>query len=744
MIKSATDLLNGILSETGTINEVKHTIRPLNDKNVLEKLKLNKEEKIFNTIKDFLFEVSQEDISAHLEMEKIIPLMDSLNPYKKPNPYKDYFVTHNENHKKLKHIEDLEKLLEKKRGERIALIERATESGGILLIGEKGSGKTLSQNYWLYENNSKLEKERVFWVRLDATKLYDLWNELPDLNNANITTTKDYFYGQLAYVFCKYFRRDFDRYSKLFYQIANELSQSNENQINLVIQSKKELYATNSYIHTLSNRANSLGINNIYDLLLYMEKVSAIDENTYASDNKRKYPKDNLVKYTKSYLIESLKDSQKYSKTQGMKPLWVALGELLKDYITRHDYYILYIVDGLDNLNFYFKHKKPYLEYVYKFLYDFPLHNDGLSNQELVLLSIRDTTFVELKRHLFLNAYPDSSKLRKISNFYQITVDKINVAGPILNKRVSFYLKRHSKYSKSKYAEILNYINSNNIIVDESRWNGNIRCNLFNHATLAKYLVFRLNYFFGNNKDKFNIKYEIEAFENINFLLNGELYYDSETLPLTSNEGNAVYNILGYNSKSGTKLYLIYARIIQAIVYKETIKYEDLMNLLTIFKYNELDIRDCIDKLVSNGLIKSFYSPNSILRISYQITTKGKYMLKMFFSNIHFIYYSFLDIYLPLDIFNKLKIVPNNYQHIKASKRYYPPFCISNAFLALRFLKTVHNVETKEFNMEEKSIFTFPIDNEEFIISLNQMIEASLKDDDYKFELTNWFTEINS
>ena len=47
-----------------------------------------------------------------------------------------------------------------------------------LLVGEKGSGKTLTQNIWLKRNHKKLEEMKIFWYRCDFRVLYDCWLNL--------------------------------------------------------------------------------------------------------------------------------------------------------------------------------------------------------------------------------------------------------------------------------------------------------------------------------------------------------------------------------------------------------------------------------------------------------------------------------------------------------------------------------------------------------------------------------------
>lgn len=50
-------------------------------------------------------------------------------------------------------------------------------SSHVVHIGPKGSGKTTIQNQWLNMNHEKLEEKNVFYVRCDAPKLFEFWEE---------------------------------------------------------------------------------------------------------------------------------------------------------------------------------------------------------------------------------------------------------------------------------------------------------------------------------------------------------------------------------------------------------------------------------------------------------------------------------------------------------------------------------------------------------------------------------------
>lgn len=73
-----------------------------------------------------------------------------------------------------------------------------------VVVGPRGSGKTLTQNCWLDKYHNEMERELIFWVRCDAPKLYDLWKSGTIVaSDANFPSLDEYLDIQLLYVFAK-------------------------------------------------------------------------------------------------------------------------------------------------------------------------------------------------------------------------------------------------------------------------------------------------------------------------------------------------------------------------------------------------------------------------------------------------------------------------------------------------------------------------------------------------------------
>jgi GTPase SAR1 family protein len=70
----------------------------------------------------------------------------------------------------------------------------------IILAGLKGVGKTTFVNWWLNNNTKDLEKKKIFWFRVDASKLYKLWNDYEPI----MCDLFRYYKVHLIYVVSKY------------------------------------------------------------------------------------------------------------------------------------------------------------------------------------------------------------------------------------------------------------------------------------------------------------------------------------------------------------------------------------------------------------------------------------------------------------------------------------------------------------------------------------------------------------
>jgi hypothetical protein len=366
-------------------------LRVTDDKKIVEEIgiKMPKNTPATNEILDYF------DCHSDCKNEKRIfnsirsefSYKESLNPNLKTNPYTDYFVDSTKEGDKVEHIKQLDDLLKEDDNGDIDLLK----DKNFWLIGNKGSGKTITQNNWLYENRAKLEELGVVWIRLDVSKLIKLW-EIPDIEINRHITPEQYFNGQLCYVFSKYFQKRFDTYSKLFATIAEYLLNSDDNNIKEDYATKKEMKHLEGYekIITLANKRRK--VNTIIDYLKYLEEQIAIKEQTNKSDDNRMSPEEKREEglTTYSFLVDKVFSEYQKKIDSPFFDEFQVLGKFLKDFILKNNYYILYIVDGMDNINFFHTERKKWLKNIIQLVYNFPIKGICRSN-ELLLISVRYT-----------------------------------------------------------------------------------------------------------------------------------------------------------------------------------------------------------------------------------------------------------------------------------------------------------------------------------------------------------------
>jgi hypothetical protein len=695
------------------------------------------------TIMEYLDAHNPSEMNFYKFFENQIPLTDSMNPHYYYKG-KDYFIK-SVNGIKLKHYEELEKLLTKvtdAAGESVLnLINLNRYRGGILQCGERGSGKTFSQNIWLHENSSLLEENGIFWVRLDASKLFNIW-AVSKLSNSNITSTKDYLLGQLVYVFSKHHLEKFPHFSKLFVDIAKKLKEDSENIIN---QSRYQNLGQAKKLGSLDEFFNftvgQKGWKTITDILEIFEQEIAQHEGTYAAHGTIRKAKSSKQNSGKSFLVEKVFiDSQKFDndRTRGSKNEWITVGERLRSFILEQEYYILYIIDGLDNINFFDRDSEERMLKIFRELYTFPLKQADNHENELVLLSMRDTTYQAMMKWFRETFYLDRDQYKDVSGFYLIKQYCSGIQPLVFSKRIEYVLREYHG-PECFMKKVIKEICENHIIPDESNWNSNIRCFLNNHLTLAKYITFR--YYFAGQPDNFNIQKQIKTFENINYLVNGELFLDEDNLKPLTNKGFNFFNLFGYyrfnKNKERKPIYLIYIRIIQIVMFNPQLTHQDLLERTGLFDYELNDVEKCLKRLLITGMIKSHYVPfEETGIINYYVSNMGVYVLKMFLSNIHFLYYCSVDTLLPEKIIKGMKHQINNVGYLTSNKTFYQPNCIISALTFLEYLIQISNTELEilQDNKDpgfDRDLYNLPINKKELFSTIIKMVSSSLRDKEY-------------
>ena len=325
--------------------DVTNMKRPLDNDNVSSSLMPIKS--CFSAY-NYLFQKNHfKTIDIIKELDKLM-LNETMNPHAKKYSPKEYYVKTDTTNNALKKLNDLCSTDDNK----MNLSRLAKDGATILHIGEKGNGKTLVQNIWLYDNYSWFEQNNIIWARCDAHKLYDLWR---DSDTRQLASIEDYLYGQLVYVFCKYLKtskycKD-GKESKLFAKIYNEL--------------KNHEYNTQPYTDSRYSTGKNVYKRDVREQrfssalhFFQTEKVELERELRSITDWIDKFHQDitsNVREEKKefSYWLNILKEAQqKPESSNRVKNLWVLIGMWIEHVIINLSptkYYFLHIVDGINN-----------------------------------------------------------------------------------------------------------------------------------------------------------------------------------------------------------------------------------------------------------------------------------------------------------------------------------------------------------------------------------------------------------
>ena len=686
------------------------------------------------SIHNFLLYKNDNEALFYKDMWKEICPSTHMNPCI-DNEYSRYFVdefieeVEGENGKKLynlqklSHIQKFEDWLSVDNGN---LKIKKFKGEVIFHIGTKGSGKTLWQNIWLHKNNSTLEEHKIFWIRLDVEKLYTLWERNIDI------TTNEYILGQMLYVFCKH-HKDIkgNKVSKLFDEIHNKFKNDFRNIIEEITYTKKEIKYLEDPINELYKYAKTVEAKTVSDLLSYFEKVVAKYEQTYKGENER-LPVSPHHSRNKSYLIDHVFND----KGSSLFHVWMVVAEAIHSFILENDYYILKIIDGVDNI-VQKEHKINLEKKSFKQLCEF--HLKKTDSNEIYIISLRDYMLERLKEFCIIEKYAYFKDGRYLDfAYYQ---DKRDIGKDILSRRIDYILNKYNSNCKMK--DILKKINVHHRAkVYDCRWNYNYRCFITNHFSLTKYITAR--YYLRKDDTKFDTIEEIDRFEDVNFLLNGELFLSKDHKE-SEDYGQHGFNIFDFNLKSNKPYVFLYPRVLLLIKNHKKINSDTVRRVMNLFDVGDDICSICLNRLVDYGLIRQSVIDNSETPISeYIISDKGELILDKYFNDIHYLYYLSLDTYLPKVILNNIEVAPNNLK--KNEKRRYPITCIKTGLTFLNYLhfkneNDLNKIKSKEFKILgiDKSIFKIPIKEDILKQSLKSMIDIIEREPLYKEALTQWF-----
>jgi len=636
----------------------------------------------------FLKRYKPEEWKALSDIRQILS-NDGMNPHKSYFP-KDFFVREDAN--------------EEAKSELIKRFEFLKDDNWPLIQhGERGIGKTLIQNILLHEYNTEFERNKIFWVRCDVHKLYDLWNR----TNATRTDIETYLGCQMLYVFCKYYEEIevFDN------GISKRVKSAMFNEIFLKLKDSEFNKNDSRFIrHLIKGQYVYLSLSDTIEII---RKSILIDE----GGGKGSY---------RSYLLDSvLKNHQNNISSKDDSMIrWLEASEQLKEFLKINDYYILHIIDGIDNINFsgnpeFLKNYYAIIKNVSVLLYQKPQ-----TGNIRTYFSMREDTFYDIKSYMG-STVDTNYRFFNDDDFYTVPQNKPERIKDILNERIKICFAQWEKENQntmtSRILKKFDKIDYKGLFYCYYR-EMNIRDFLYNQHSMIRLLLLR-QIQKGFENDKIDSLYEKYFIKNL--FLNGKLYLNStKAVNISSNEGRYFYNIFYGENNSA----LISCRILQLLLFKK-IKRSFLIKYLNVyFSYEVGSILASVRLLKSFDLIRSdidliryqenleTIEHNSKLKYQYEelinieITTKGKQILNVIFSDLEILYTLSLDS--PLPEF----LIPNYIDsfYIEPARRtYYIPHCIKSGLTFLNYLRYLNNTELQVLKRRQANPNLFQLEDSE-------------------------------
>ena len=237
----------------------------------------------------------------------------------------------------------------------------------ILHIGNKGSGKTISQNILLYRKNKEFERNKIFWIRCDCHKLYNLWRVQSSLHKlAYAVSIQEYLDIQMVYVLCKYYKKS-NLLKEIFLGLKNEEIKFDYLMTHDVDSDSKQ-YKKNVFAYK------------------FIEKLESEIE-SHENNN----PQTNF-----SYAVDKIMVGSFKSTKQRAKRRWIDLSLCIQTFMQKKGYKILFIADGIDNVNLSIPSSKPmYIEMKSQFA-DF-VRKRPKNLSQIHLASLRTRTLNEMQ-----------------------------------------------------------------------------------------------------------------------------------------------------------------------------------------------------------------------------------------------------------------------------------------------------------------------------------------------------------
>ncbi len=522
-----------------------------------------------------------------------------------------------------------------------------------IYIGARGTGKTLLQNIWLHENFTKIEENKIFHVRCDVHKIYDLMHEYP-LNDFNLDI-ESYLDMQFLYIFLKYRNKKYNNKglnntgvtSKLMSEINNLVQSDNtdilkdtkyNNLISFIDKQSKDIYHSEVNIRSENDKDYSYALNlmknikrdtviediindyiNFSDTILSNKKSNLLDKFfiTLADRSKEKYLKeirDTLQVFkncsdlnTKIMALKAilLKISEEINTSnKRTTDIWLKVSRYIQEKILRNNYKILKIIDGIDNIIIQDSQKdRAFFETKIQEVLNIM---EATSQRNIFyLISLRNDTFEEIETKI-------TAGYELNSNQREIPYDSIEHKNPndniteIINKRHKVIEKVYSEFfNNSIYAKILNKVFTTSQINDDLININNIRMILRHYLFLSLQINFefyrrKISSFNQSNYNKFYYRVFKET-----FFLRNKLYVDTGNgvMGIAEDKYKVFPNIFFSKTENSFWNGLCRIRILQ-LLKNDIYSKEEIINQLSCL-YDKEFIESQIDRILAYNLIET-------------------------------------------------------------------------------------------------------------------------------------------
>lgn len=576
-------------------------------------------------------------------------------------------------------------------------LEKPTLEIPVVLIGEKGSGKTALQNCWLYQHNDKLEEKNVFWVRCDGHKLFKQWiNHLTnesDINEGgikeklnNLVKIEEYLDIQLLYVFSKYCLHSNRKFFKKI--------------IDAIEKDKPEFYLPIS-----RNDINETRKQNLYE---YIKSLNSIIVKTEHGSKNSQF----------SYAFDRVMQISGFTK-QFEKRKWLACSEAFQNFLKEKGYWILRVVDGMDNLHINDESSKIFYENMLKeavaFIKQKPIRNC------INFMAIRERTFIDMAK------YP----LTRQTSDYTYSDFKIYMDNPsfkdVIYKRYDFSINKF--FTDGEIYDTIAIEVIKKLSDEENKiFHNNTRSFLYNKVSLIASVYYRLKQL----KHQTNIASHVQVLENRNRFLNGSLFLSTRKNfdKIHNQPGVCSINIFYFDfEKYPCYNFSEWHGLCKTRILQLLSKYNQVEEQITrqfissAFGYEDSFVTQNIKDLRAFGLIDSISNGSHIM---YILSDKGRYEFEEIYSDIDTLYYFGLDSFLPKKLIENGFILSHSNKFER--KTNYPVAAVCTALTFIVFLHMQNEKETNRYGQKKGELLSrYGLFLHESELKLNFRIKILLK-----------------